>query len=402
MRGARVTCIAIMLALALPAAAAGQLRTVGSQLDKEPNSFGCETKPTFTSQSFDGFYRLLASGQPDCTWFSSDAKGGGAPGDGRVTSVSIRSGSDPPVVRFAIIRLYSDPASGSRQCCFFVTETPPIQAGPGISRHSVSLPVERHTNPATNLLTQDYVAVSAVSGTGGLPMFGNGRHNLNADYVSGNPTAGFLYPRMGSVPGDGPPGGGRREEGIPGVEVLLRYTFCPAGQTCAGIPDGPGGLGGPGGSGGPPAVTSAAFDPTVFRAAPDNTDTFNPGVARAAPDNTNTFMSRAKRGSTLSFRLSEAANVSIRIERRLGQGRRFKGKCRKPSRKLRKRKRCTRWKKVRTLRRNNSPAGRSTVKFTGRFRGKALKPGRYRAVIVATDSAKMKSKLKTAKFRIVR
>ena len=94
--------------------------------------------------------------------------------------------------------------------------------------------------------------------------------------------------------------------------------------------------------------------------------------------------------------------MSVRIERRLGQGRRFKGKCRKPSRKLRKRKKCTRWKKVKTLRGNNLPAGRNTLRFSGRFKGKALKPGRYRAVIVATDSTKKKSKLKTAKFRIVR
>jgi hypothetical protein len=231
-------------------------------------------------------------------------------------------------------------------------------------------------------------------------MFGNGRHNLNTDYVPGNPTAGFLYPRMGSLNGDG--GGGRREEAMPGVEVLLRYTWCPAQQTCAGIPDPtrPGRTIG-GGSGGPPAVTSAAFDPTVFRAAPDNTNTFNPIAGRAARD-TNAFMGRAKRGSTLSFKLSEAANVSIRFERRLGQGRRYKGKCRKPTRKLRKRKKCTRWKKVRTLRGNNRPAGRNTLKFSGRFRGKALKPGRYRGVIVATDSTKKKSKLKTASFRIVR
>jgi len=378
--------LALGVLLIAPAGASGQQRTLGSNLANAPNSFGCETKPTFTSQSFDGFYRLLPSGRADCTWFSTGlvgapaANSGGAPGDGRVTSVTIRTGPDPPVVRFQIIRLFANPAAGpsDRQCCFFVTETGPIQARPGRSTHLVSLPVERHTNPASNLLTQDFVAVSAVSGTGGLPMFGNGRHNLNTDYAPGNNTAGFLYPRLGSVPGDGPPGGGRREEGMPGVEVLLQYTWCPAGQTCNGV------------SGGPPAVTSAAFDPTVFRAAIDNTNTFNPIAARA------------KRGSKLSFTLSEAANVSLRIERRGGTGRRYKGKCRKPSRKLRKRKKCIRWKKVRTLRSNNRPKGRTTIKFTGRFRGKALKPGRYRVVIVATDPSKMKSKLKTAKFRIVR
>ena len=36
--------------------------------------------------------------------------------------------------------------------------------------------------------------------------------------------------------------------------------------------------------------------------------------------------------------------------------------------------------KVRTLARHNRPPGANSIKFTGRFRGKALKPGRYRAV----------------------
>ena len=48
------------------------------------------------------------------------------------------------------------------------------------------------------------------------------------------------------------------------------------------------------------------------------------------------------------------------------------------------------------------PVGRNTIRFTGRFRGKALKPGRYRAVIVATDASKMKSKVRRRTFRIVR
>src|SRR3712207_8772529 len=45
--------------------------------------------------------------------------------------------------------------------------------------------------------------------------FSNGRNNVLTDYTAGNPTAGFIYPRLGSQPGDG--GGGRREEGTPGV-----------------------------------------------------------------------------------------------------------------------------------------------------------------------------------------
>ena len=94
-----------MLALALPAAA-GQLRTVGSQLDKT-DSTRRDQADVHPEQSSDGLYRLQPSGQPDCTWFSTDANGGGAPGDGRVTSVTIRSGADPPVVRFQVIRLFA-------------------------------------------------------------------------------------------------------------------------------------------------------------------------------------------------------------------------------------------------------------------------------------------------------
>ena len=42
------------------------------------------------------------------------------------------------------------------------------------------------------------------------------------------------------------------------------------------------------------------------------------------------------------------------------------------------------------------------MKFSGRIGRKALKPGRYRALITATDGAGNKSKTKQLKFRVVR
>lgn len=65
---------------------------------------------------------------------------------------------------------------------------------------------------------------------------------------------------MGSIPGDGSPGGGRRESGFPGAELLVRSTFCPAGQTCAaagGIP------GTQTGNPNPAGIGPALFDRTL-------------------------------------------------------------------------------------------------------------------------------------------
>jgi hypothetical protein len=113
---------------------------------------------------------------------------------------------------------------------------------------------------------------------------------------------------------------------------------------------------------------------------------------------------KVKRGTTIKYTLSEAATVSLRIDRRL-KGRRIKrGKkrvCVKPTRKNRKKRRCTRLKKAGTLTRR-SVAGKNSVKFTGRIGRKALKRGSYQLTITATDAAGNKSKPKRLRFRIVK
>ena len=49
-----------------------------------------------------------------------------------------------------------------------------------------------------------------------------------------------------------------------------------------------------------------------------------------------------------------------------------------------------------------SQVGQNQVKFTGRIGRKALKRGRYRLTIVATDAAGNRSKAKRLRFRIVK
>jgi DNA-binding beta-propeller fold protein YncE len=157
---------------------------------------------------------------------------------------------------------------------------------------------------------------------------------------------------------------------------------------------------GPSGPGQPPSVDELA--PTVsafslsrrrFRVGTRPT----PVTAGAAPRPRRL----TPRGSSFRFRLSEPASARIVIERARA-GRKVRRRCRPPSRELRRRPRCTRFSRAGTLTRANLAAGRSTIKFSGRIGRRALKAGRYRATLTATDSAGNRSKARRATFSVVR
>ena len=109
---------------------------------------------------------------------------------------------------------------------------------------------------------------------------------------------------------------------------------------------------------------------------------------------------RVPRGTKFRFNVTEAGTVRIAIQR-ARPGRRLRGRCRKPSKRLRSRPRCTRWVRVGTLTRR-VPAGRSRVTFSGRLGRRALHRGSHRAGLVATDAAGNRSRVKRVKFRVVR
>jgi hypothetical protein len=98
-----------------------------------------------------------------------------------------------------------------------------------------------------------------------------------------------------------------------------------------------------------------------------------------------------RRGTTFRFALTEAGTVRLAIQRRVVR------RCGKP----RKRKRCVRFVGVGTLTRGGV-AGTNRVPFSGRLGTKALRPGRYRAVIVAADTAGNRSAKAKAAFRVLR
>lgn len=105
-------------------------------------------------------------------------------------------------------------------------------------------------------------------------------------------------------------------------------------------------------------------------------------------------------GSNVRYRLSEAGRVRFRISRYLGVGRRVRGKCRRTTAGNRRARRCKRYRTLPGSFARASRRGRNNFGFTGRYRGRRLKPARYRLSGVATDKARNRSLTERATFRI--
>ena len=131
-----------------------------------------------------------------------------------------------------------------------------------------------------------------------------------------------------------------------------------------------------------PAITRLRLSPVAFRAAPAG-----PALAAVV-------------GARLSLALSEAATVTFRVAR-LAAGRRDAGQCRRPSARNADRPRCPRWTRQRGLIARNLPAGPKTLRYRGRLAGRTLRPGRYRLIARARDTADNLSKQRTATFLIL-
>jgi hypothetical protein len=106
-------------------------------------------------------------------------------------------------------------------------------------------------------------------------------------------------------------------------------------------------------------------------------------------------------GTKIRFTLSEAATVKLTFQARkrgFKKGRRCVAK--RPKGKKRPR-RCARFVGKRALTRKLK-AGKNSVTFSGRIGKKALRAGRYRVLVQATDAARNRSKAKALAFRVVR
>lgn len=109
---------------------------------------------------------------------------------------------------------------------------------------------------------------------------------------------------------------------------------------------------------------------------------------------------RARVGTRLRYAVSEAAAVRIEITRR-HTGRRVGRRCLTAQRRVRRGRRCARHLRAGTLVRF-ARAGPNAMGFSGRIGPRALKPGRYRTTLTATDAAGNRSARAGVTFEIVR
>jgi VCBS repeat-containing protein len=109
---------------------------------------------------------------------------------------------------------------------------------------------------------------------------------------------------------------------------------------------------------------------------------------------------RAKQGTTFLYNLSEPARVVFTIEQRT-TGRRVGSKCVRPTKSNARRRACTRYVKIGSFAQDGA-AGANRKAFSGKIGRKTLRPGSYRATLVATDTAGNKSNAKRINLRVVR
>jgi hypothetical protein len=105
-------------------------------------------------------------------------------------------------------------------------------------------------------------------------------------------------------------------------------------------------------------------------------------------------------GGRVTYRLNVAADVRFTVQRRR-PGRRARGRCVKPTRRNRARRRCARFVRVPGSFTRASTAGANRFRFTGRLRGRKLRPGRYRLVATPRIGNAAGPVRRTA-FRIIR
>ena len=141
-----------------------------------------------------------------------------------------------------------------------------------------------------------------------------------------------------------------------------------------------------------PVFASARLSPTTFAV--------NPRGTAETLVNSGTRRRRAPRGTTFTYRLSESARVLFTIEQR-AVGRRVGRTCQRPTSRNRNRRACVRYVKIGSFAAAGD-AGSNRKAFSGRIGRRSLRPGRYRATLVATDTAGNKSAAKRLNFRVVR
>jgi uncharacterized delta-60 repeat protein len=132
-----------------------------------------------------------------------------------------------------------------------------------------------------------------------------------------------------------------------------------------------------------PVLGRLRISPSAFRAAAKGPSALPPG---------------RRGGALVSFTLDRAASVRFAVER-AGSGRRVGGRCVKPTRSNRGKRRCTRYARLAGGFTRRGVAGANRVRFTGRLTARRLRHANYR--LVATPSADgRRGDAKRVRFRV--
>jgi len=135
-----------------------------------------------------------------------------------------------------------------------------------------------------------------------------------------------------------------------------------------------------------PKLTAASVRPATFAVDPN-------GASERA------VSSRARRGTTFRYRVSERSRVVFTVAS-VGKGRRVGRRCVRQTLLNRRRRSCARYARVGRFA-QSARAGANTKRFSGKIARKKLKPGRYRVTLVATDAAKNTSTPRSIFIRVV-
>lgn len=130
-------------------------------------------------------------------------------------------------------------------------------------------------------------------------------------------------------------------------------------------------------------------------------DTSSPVLGAPTLSKTKFPSSGSSRGTTISLTSDEAGTATLKFYKAT-KGKRSGKRCVKRSKRLAKKKNCTRWIKVRGSISSPIVAGQNSIAFSGKVGGKALAPGKYKMEIVVVNATGLTSLPVTKTFTITK
>ena len=361
--------LAVTAALAWTPAARAQV-TVGAPLGLPANTAeGCETV-VFPS------LREVVGVPPSCTFFGADSAGNWTSQTPRgrwlITRARVRTGPRVGPMVFTVIRTMRSQATSDQPpfvagtiCCTTPFESQVFTPAPNsVNTIPVRIPVVNTVEVIDGepIEVVDYLGITLLSLASSVPI-----HLATPGGPGQTSNTSFIAPAIR-------PGEQRLSDGTllqPSV-LLVNADYQAAGV-------------GPPPAGAPPRLSALDLARVAFAAAPRG-----PSVRAAARG--------VPVGTKVNYTLADPATTRFNVERRKA-GRRVGGKCRKRTARNSGRKKCNL--RLKGTFKHKGAQGANSFRFTGRLKGRKLKPGSYNLVAWTKGEDGKKSKAKRHRFKIL-